>query len=91
MPNLLGIIALLLSTVGLLIFFEVLRPFRDMSIDGPIALVSWGIGAAIGVACLFLKRRSLTLSIVSMVANLIPLLAALVLLWALSRSNFGWH
>ena len=90
-PNLLGIVALLLCVVGALIFCEVIRPFRDMSIDGPIALSAWGIGAALGVACFFLKGRSLTLSVISVVANVLPLLAALVLLWVLSHSNFAWH
>lgn len=90
-PNLLGIFALLLCALGVLIFFEVIRPFRDMSIDGPIALGSWGIGAAFGISCFFLKGRSLTLSIVSVAANVLLLLAALALFWALFHSNFAWH
>ena len=90
-PNFLGIAALLLCALGVLIFFEVLRPFRDMSIDGPIALGSWGLGLALGIACFFLKGRSLTLSVISVVANILPLIAALVLFWLLSQSNFAWH
>ena len=90
-PNLLGIVALLLCGLGALIFFEVIRPFRDMSIDGPIALSVWGVGAALGVSCFFLKGRSLTLSVISVVANILPLLAALALLWVMSHSNFAWH
>jgi len=62
-----------------------------MSIDGPIALGSWGIGAVLGIACFFLKGRSKTLSIISVAANILPLLAALALLWAISHSNFAWH
>ncbi len=62
-----------------------------MSIDGPIALDSWGLGAAFGTVCFFLKGRSVTLSVISVVANILPLLAALALLWVLSRSNFAWH
>ncbi|MEO6970894.1 MAG: hypothetical protein ABI217_08365 [Chthoniobacterales bacterium] len=58
-PNLLGIVALLLCVVGALIFFEVIRPFRHMSIDGPIALSFWGVGAALGVSCFFSKAARL--------------------------------
>ncbi|MGI8819676.1 MAG: hypothetical protein ACR2ID_02210 [Chthoniobacterales bacterium] len=90
-PNSLGIVALLLCVFGALILCEVLRPFRDMSIDGPIALGSWGLGAALGIACFFLKGRSLTLSIISVAANILPLSAATVLWWVLSRSHFAWH
>ncbi len=90
-PHLLGTIALLLGGFGVLIFMEVIRPFRDMSIDGPIALGSWGTGLALGITCFFLKGRSLTLTIISVAANLLLLLAALALLWAISNSNFAWH
>lgn len=91
LPTKLGIVALLLCLVGVLIFSEVIRPFREMSIDGPIALTCWGGGATLGVACLFLKGRSTALSVMSIVANMLPLLAALALLWAISHSNFAWH
>ncbi|MEO7723280.1 MAG: hypothetical protein ABIU29_01105 [Chthoniobacterales bacterium] len=90
-PNLLGIAALLRCALGALIFFEVLRPLRDLSIDGPIALGSWGVGAALGISSFFLKGRSLALSFTSAAANILPLIAAFVLLWVLSHSNFAWH
>ena len=90
-PILLSIAALVLSASGVLIFCEVIRPFRNMSVDGPIALSSWGVGAALGISCFFLKGRSTTLSVVSVAANILPLLAALALLWAISHSNFAWH
>ncbi|MGI8955306.1 MAG: hypothetical protein ACR2II_00095 [Chthoniobacterales bacterium] len=90
-PNFLGIAALLLCALGALIFCEVLRPFRDMSIDGPIALASWGLGAALGISGFFLKGRSLTLSVIGAASNILPLIAALVLFWLLAHSNFAWH
>ncbi|MEP7072064.1 MAG: hypothetical protein ABI839_06735 [Verrucomicrobiota bacterium] len=89
-PHLLGTIALLLCGFGVLISVEVIRPFRDMAIDGPIALGSWGAGLALGITCFFLKGRSLTLSMISVAANLLLLLAALAL-WVISNSNFAWH
>jgi hypothetical protein len=51
-----------------------------MSMDGSLALALWGVGAALGVVSLCLKGRSLTLGIMSLVVNLVLLLAALALL-----------
>jgi hypothetical protein len=52
-----------LGGLGVLLFFEIIPPFHDMSIDGPLALALWGVGAALGVVSLSLKGRSLTLGI----------------------------
>src|SRR5438045_2036691 len=91
LPHTLGIVALLLCVFGALLFTEVIRPFRDMSIDGPLAVASWGVGAAIGIACFFLKGQSIALTAISVVVNVVPLLGSLALLWALSHTNFAWH
>lgn len=89
--NIFGTVALGLSVAGGLLVCEVIRPFHDLSIDGPIALSFWGMGAASGLVCLFLKGRSLALSIISLVANVLPLLGALVVWWLISQSNFAWR
>ena len=89
--NLYCISALFLAVIAPLIFYEVIRPFRDMSVDGPIALGLWGIGGALGALCFFLKGRSKIFSAIGFTVNILPLLAALVLLWLLSHSNFAWH
>ena len=91
LPHVLGIVALLLCVFGALLFTEIIRPFRDMSIDGPLAVASWGAGAAIGIACFFLKGRSIALTAISVVANVLPLLGSLALFWGLSHTNFSWH
>lgn len=91
MPKLISAVALLLATVGILLVCEVIRPFRDLAVDGPIALACWGVGTLLATTCFFLKPRSLILTLVTLGANLIPLIAALALLWLMSRSNFGWH
>ncbi|MFL6584446.1 MAG: hypothetical protein ACJ8KU_08000 [Chthoniobacterales bacterium] len=91
LPNQLSVLALFFCALGVLIFVEVIRPFRDLSVDGPIALISWGIGAALGIGCLFLKGRSITLSVITVAANLLPLAGALLLLWGMSHTNFTWH
>ena len=91
LPHVLGTVALLLCVFGVLLFTEIIRPFRDMSIDGPLAVASWGTGAAIGIGCLFVKGRSIALTVISVVVNVVPLLGSLALLWALSHTNFAWH
>lgn len=89
--NIFRMMALGLSVAGGLLVCEVIRPFHDFSIDGPIALSFWGIGAALAFVCFFLKARSLAFSIISLVANVVPLLGALVVWWLMSQSNFAWH
>ncbi len=91
LPHLLGVISLLLCGLGVLIFCEMVRPFRDMAKDGPIALGAWSVGLALGTGCFFLRGRSAVLSAISVAANLLPLVGALVLLWVLGHSNFAWH
>lgn len=89
--NRLGTIALVLSCIGLLLVCEVIRPFRNLSIDGPLALISWGVGAMLGFVCLFLRGRSLILSVITLLLNLIPLLCLVGVLWLLGHSNLAWH
>jgi hypothetical protein len=38
-----------------LLFFGIIRPSHDMSIDGPLALALWGVGAVLGVVSLLSK------------------------------------
>ena len=91
LSNQLAIVALLLSCVGLLIFFEFIRPFRNPAIDIPLSLAAWGIGAVLATISLFLLGRSRVLCAVGILFNVLPLLGALALLWFLSRSNLAWH
>jgi hypothetical protein len=91
LSNQLAVGALLLSCVGLLVFFEFIRPFRNPAIDIPLSLATWGIGAVLAIVSLFLSGRSRVLCAVGILFNVLPLLGALVLLWLLSHSNFAWH
>lgn len=91
MTNRLAIIAILLSCLAGLLVFEVIRPFRDLSIDGPVALGAWGVGIVLSIAALLIRRGSRVLPVTALVANVLPLSGALVLLWLLSRTNFTWH
>jgi len=89
--NIFGTVALGLSVAGGLLVCEVIRPFHDFSIDGSIALSFWGMGAALGFVGFFLKGRSLAFSIISLVANVVPLLGALVVWWLMRQSDFAWR
>ncbi len=76
---------------GLLLVLEVVRPFRDLSVDGPLALIAWGLGAAIALASLFLRGRSRVFGIFGVAVNLIPLIIMLAVLWLLGHSSLAWH
>jgi hypothetical protein len=65
--------------------------FTAHLIDGPLALLSWGSGAGLALVTLWLRGRSVILSAVSLSLNLVLLVAALVILWLVSHSNFAWH
>jgi hypothetical protein len=79
------------SAIGILLVCEVIRPFHDLTVDGPLAVILWVAGTALGGYGLFMARRSRALIAVGLMANVVPLLAALVLWWVLSRTNFAWH
>ncbi len=83
--------AFLLSLGGGLLLFEVIRPFRDLAIDGPIALGAWTLGAALALGLFFIRGRSLLLGSLALAFNLLPLLAVAGIFLLLRGSNFAWH
>ena len=87
----LAVAAVLLSFVGLLVFFQIIRPFRNPSVDGPLSLAAWGIGTVLAMIALVLPQKSRALCAVGILFNVLPLFCALALLWYLSHSNFAWH
>ena len=91
LANWLAMAALALALLGVLLFLEVIRPFHNLSIDGPLALLFWGIGAALSLATLWLSGRSFILSAASLSVNVMLLLAALLVLWLIGHSNFAWR
>jgi hypothetical protein len=72
----------LLLVFGALLAFEVIRPFRDLAIDGPIALACWGIGVLLAALALWLRQGIFALNVTALVLNILALLAmgALLLL-----------
>ena len=87
----LALLSLGLAVLGLLLVFEVIRPFRDMSKDGPLAMVLWGVGAATAFSCFFLRPRSTALSVIALLANSLALIGLAIVFFLLSRSTFIWH
>ncbi len=79
----LAIISFVCAAIGLLLIFEVVRPFRDMSKDGPLAIILWGNGATVAIISFFVPPRAITPAVAALLVNLIPLCgvgAVLVLL-----------
>lgn len=76
-----GLSLLLLFACGLLLFFEVVRPFRDPDIDMPIALGCWVLGLALAAAGLRLRRGMFAFNIV-----MLALAALGILFWLISSS-----
>jgi hypothetical protein len=83
--------AFLLSFCGGLLVLEILRPFRDLAIDGPIALGAWTLGIALSIVSYFVGGRSRVLSSLALAINLLPLLGVVALLLVMRASNFAWH
>jgi hypothetical protein len=86
-----AILVLALNAFGLLLVFEVIRPFRDLSKDGPLAMICWGAGVVVSLIALFKGSRSRVLSWAGLIANALALFAMSALLWLVGHSNFAWH
>jgi hypothetical protein len=91
LSNQLAVAALLLSCLGILMFFEFIRPFRDPTVDVPLSLATWSIGAVFAIIAFLLPGRLRALYAVGILFKVLPLLCALALLWLLSYSNLAWH
>jgi hypothetical protein len=79
-------LSLLLFACGLLLFFEVLRPFRDPDFDMPIALGCWVLGLALAAAGLWLRHGMFALNMAALVLNSLVLAALGLLFWLISSS-----
>lgn len=81
-PHLFAAASFLLLALGALLAFEVIRPFRDLAIDGPIAMGCWVLGAALAAVALWFRQGVFALNVTALVLNVFALLAmgALLLL-----------
>jgi len=87
----LTIVSFVCATFGLLLIFEVIRPFHDMSRDGPLAMILWGVGATVAIIAFLVRPRAITLGVAALLANLIPLCGVAAVLVLLGHSTLIWH
>ena len=87
----LTIVSFVCATIGLLLIFEVIRPFHDMSKDGPLAMILWGVGATVAIIGFFVQPRVIALGVAALLANLIPLCGVAAVLVLLGHSTLIWH
>ena len=87
----LGLVSFTCAAVGLLLIFEVIRPFRDMAKDGPLAMICWSVGAIVAMSCFFGRQRSIAVAISGLLVNLVPIVVLSAVLFLLSHSNLAWH
>ena len=87
----LGLVSFTCAAVGLLLIFEVIRPFRDMAKDGPLAMIWWSVGAIVAMSCFFGRQRSIAVAISGLLVNLVPIVVLSAVLFLLSHSNLAWH
>lgn len=73
-----SLLALVLFALGVLLVVEVIRPFRDLAIDGPIALGCWGAGLALGAIAVWRRLGPRALAWTALICNA----GALLLIWA---------
>jgi hypothetical protein len=87
----LTIVSFVCATLGLLLILEVIRPFHDLSKDGPLAMVLWGVGGTLAIIGFFVRRRAIALGIAALLGNLIPLCGVAAVLVLLGHSSLIWH
>ena len=87
----LTIVSFVCAMLGLLLIFEVIRPFHDMSKDGPLAMILWGVGVTVAVTGFFMQPRAIALGVAALLANLIPLCGVAAVLLLLGHSTLIWH
>jgi hypothetical protein len=87
----LTILSFVCAMIGLLLIFEIIRPFHDMSKDGPLAMILWGLGATVATIGFFVQPRVIALGVAALLANLIPLCGVAAVLVLLGHSTLIWH
>lgn len=90
-PKQLTVVSFVCSMLGLLLIFEVIRPFHDMSKDGPLAMILWSVGATVAIIGFFVKPRAIALGVAALLVNLIPLCGVGAVLVLLGHSTLIWH
>lgn len=86
-------VALGLTGLGLLggstlIFFEIIRPFRDSHIDLPLAVLGCVLAASLSSAALSFGKGARVFNVVVLVLSMLALFAIAFLVEALSHMRF---
>ena len=81
----LGLTSLGFLLLDALIFFEVIRPFRDNDIDQPLAFCLAGAGALLSSFSLGARKGATLLNIIALALNTAALIAVGLLARALSH------
>ena len=71
MGRVLALLPVVLFAFGLLLFFEVLRPFCDLNIDLPIALAGWALGLVVALIAIWKRAGNLWLNLGAASCNLL--------------------
>lgn len=79
-------ISLLLFACGLLLLFEVVRPFRNPDIGVPMTVACWILGIVLSAAGMWLRVGKYYLNLVALVLNALVLVAGSLLAWLIMRS-----
>jgi hypothetical protein len=85
-PWILPGLSLALLVCGGLLFFEVIRPFRDLELDGPIALACWALGIALPATALWLRHPLFGVNVAALVLNAVSLAGIAGLLYIISTT-----
>jgi hypothetical protein len=83
--NLLSVISLLLLAIALLLVFEVVRPFRNLAIDGPVAVGCMSAGLLLAVAAIWLRRGIRAIAVIALALNAIALVGVCAVIYSLSH------
>jgi hypothetical protein len=81
----LGLTSLALLALDALIFFEVIRPFRDNHIDQPLAFSLAALGALLSLFSLGARKGAAILNVIALVLNVAALVAVRLLIQSLSH------
>ena len=72
-------VAFIFFVVGALLMFEIFRPFHDLRIDGPIAMVCWILGVIVAGFGMWFYRSHMGWHAIALGLNLLGSIAILAL------------
>jgi hypothetical protein len=90
-PKWLTIVSFVCAILGCFSFLKLFGLFRDMSKDGPLAMILWSVGATVAIIGFFVRPRAITLGVAALLANLIPVCGVAAVLVLLGHSALIWH